>query len=114
MLEIVRARRASRKGTKLIGHERYSEASFIFAHARELYRKVGDYEHAAVAFIEAKAAMKLARKQSQGGAPAAPPSSGMQAMIIERWKGKIRDMTVCQSASMTLMVENESKMARKS
>ena len=114
MLKMARARIASKKGTKLIGRERYSEASFAFTNARELYRRAGDYEHAAVACIEALAAMKLARKKSRGSAAGGPPSSEMQAVIIERWKNKIRGMTVHKSDSMTLMVDTERKLGRKS
>ena len=114
MLNMARARSASKKGTKLIGHECYSEASFAFTHARELYRRAGDYEHAAVACIEARAAMKLARKKSRGSTAGGPPSSEMQAVIIERWKDKIRAMTVHRSDSMTLMVDSERRLGRKS
>lgn len=112
MLETVRARSASRRGTKLIGRERYSEASFAFTHARELYRQAGDYEQAAVACIEARAAMKLAKQKSQGSASSGPPSSEMQAVMIERWNTRIRDMTVHKSDSMTLMVDHEKKLGR--
>jgi hypothetical protein len=113
MLEMVRARRASRKGAKLVGTERYSEASFVFTNARDLYRKVGDYEKAAVACIEAKAAMKLAQKQSRNGAPSAPPSSELQAVIIERWNARIHEMIHDRSGVMTLTVANEKKLAHK-
>ncbi len=113
MLEMVRARRASKKGIKLIGIERYSEASFVFTSARELYRKVGDYESAAVAAIKAKAAMKLAKKQSQSRTPSAPPSSELQAVIIERWNARIREMTYDTSGVMALTVDNERKLAQK-
>ena len=112
MLEMARARNASKKGTKLIGQERYSEASFAFEHARELYRRAGDYELAAVACVEARAAMQLARKKSQKSADG-PPSSKMQAVIIERWNDRIRGMTVHKSDTMTLMVANEKKMGRR-
>ncbi|MDP6543743.1 MAG: hypothetical protein QGH60_07090 [Phycisphaerae bacterium] len=112
MLELSRARRASKKGTKLIGLERYSEAGFAFTTARELFRKIGDFERAAVACIEAKAAMKLARKQSESGVPGKPPTTEMQKLIIERWNDKIHVMTVNKSDSMTLTVDNERKLAR--
>lgn len=113
MLEMVRARRASKKGIKLIGNERYSEASFVFTSARELYRKVGDYEKAAVASIEAKAAMKLAKKKSQSRTPSAPPSEKVQAVIIDRWNARIREMTYDKSGMMSLAVDNEKKLAHK-
>jgi len=113
MLEMSRARRASKKGTKLVGGESYSEASFAFTSARELFRRAGDYERAAVACIEAKLAMKLAKQQSLSGAPPKEPSPEMQALIIERWNDKIREMTVDKSDSMTLTVDNERRLAKR-
>jgi hypothetical protein len=113
MLEMARARSASKKATKLIGHERYSEASFAFEHARELYRAAGDYEQAAVACIEALLAMKLARKKRQASAGSPQPSAQMQARIIHKWNQKIKEMTVQRSDMMTLTVANERKMDRK-
>ena len=112
MMELARARHASKKATKLIGHERYSEASFIFEHARELYRQVGDYERAAVACVEAITAMNLAKKKREGG-DAAPPSSEMQAIIIGRWHGKIREMTLHKSGAMSIFVDKERKLGQK-
>jgi hypothetical protein len=112
MLEMARARSASKKATKLIGHERYSEAAFTFERARELYRAAGNFEQAGIACIEARSAMKLARKKSQSNA-AAPPSSEMQARIIEKWNAKIRQITVHESDLMTLTVDKERKMGRK-
>jgi len=111
MFENVRARSASKKGLKLIGEERYSEASFAFNSARDLYQKVGDFENSAVSLIKAKTAMKLAKKQAQSGKQAGPPSKEMQDLIIERWNAKIREITVEKSDMMTLTVDNERKMA---
>jgi len=113
MLEMMRARSASKKATKLIGNERYSEAAFIFENARKLYRTVGDYEKAAVAHIEARAAMKLAKKKAKANSYSVPPSSEMQALIIERWQGKIHQMTVGQVESMTLTVADEKKLGQR-
>ena len=112
MLEMARARSASKKATKLIGHERYSEASFAFEHARELFRKAGNHEQAAIANFEALTAMKLARKKRETDA-SIPPTSDMQAVIVERWKQRIWEMTVHKSDQMTLMVDNEKKIGRK-
>ena len=113
MLEVMRARSANKKATKLIGNERYSEAAFVFENARKLYRSVGDYEKAAVAHIAARAAMKLAKKKSQSSPHSPPPSSEIQARIIDRWTEQLHYMTVDQVDSMTLTVADEKKLAQK-
>jgi len=112
MLEMARARHAVKKGDKLIGLEHYREASYSFEHARELYRQAGDYEHAAIAGVEARAAMKLARQVPENAPPPLTPSSEMQALMIERWKKKIREMTVHKSDAMTLLVDDEKRLAK--
>jgi hypothetical protein len=112
MLEIARARHASNKGTKLIGEEHYREASYSFEHARELYRRAGDYEHAAIAGVKARTAMKLAGQVLKGSLPRPAPSSEMQAVMIERWEKNIREMTFHKSDAMTLLVDDERRLAK--
>jgi len=113
MLEMARARHAVKKGDKLIGLEHYREASYSFDHARELYRQAGDYEHAAIAGVEARAAMKLAKQMPKDAPPPPAPSSEMQTLMIERWKKNIREMTVHKSDAMTLLVDDEKKLAHR-
>lgn len=113
MLETARAQHAVNKGDKLIGLEHYRDASYAFEHARELYRRAGNYELAAVAGVEARAAMKLAEQMPKNAPPPPTPSSEMQAVMIERWKAKIRHMTVHKSDAMTLLVDDEKKLAKK-
>jgi len=113
MLEMARARHAVKKGEKLIGLEQYREASYSFEHARTLYRQAGDYEHAAIAGVEARAAMKLARQVPRSASRPPAPSHEMQALMIERWKKNIREMTVHKSDAMTLLVDDERKLAHR-
>ena len=112
MLNMARAQHAINKGTKLIGQEHYREASYSFEYARELYRRAGNYELAAVAGVEARAAMKIANQMPKDSPPPALPSTEMQAVMIERWKKNIRSMTDHKSDMMTLLVDNEKKRAR--
>ena len=113
ILNMARAQHAVNKGDKLIGLEHYREASYSFEHARDLYRRAGNYELAAVAGVEARAAMKLAKQMPKDSPPSDLPSSEMQAVMIERWKQNIRRITVHKSDAMTLLVDNEKKLAKR-